>query len=281
VRDLLLGLAVGGHLSPKERVRAALVLGELGDPRFTNFKFGRETRYIEPQLSHVIQPKTVLMKGIGRITQEAPYQIGLYPVTNAEYACFCEARGYERDEFWPAEGVGERNRRGWSQPAFWEDAVLGCPNFPVVGVSWYEAIAFCNWLSHVTGDCYRLPTEAEWQLAVQGIKSDLLYAWGEESPTDQCNWNRIVGSTSAVGIFPLDKGESGIFDVAGNVNEWTCDLYSKGGTMPAIRGGSWLDEEEKWLQCAYRDEYFPSGNFDHIGFRYVRILEGKEHRTAK
>ncbi|RIK08242.1 MAG: hypothetical protein DCC49_09270 [Acidobacteria bacterium] len=106
-------------------------------------------------------------------------------------------------------------------PRLWGDPVFAEPSFPVAGLTWYEARAYCNWLSEQTGDKYRLPTEPEWEAAARGLDGRD-YPWGE-------TWRAWAGNTPAthvrrpspVGVFPAGDTPEGIADLIGNVLEWT------------------------------------------------------------
>jgi formylglycine-generating enzyme required for sulfatase activity len=172
----------------------------------------------------------------------------------------------------------ERSR---AEPAWWDDANLTGANQPIVGVTWYEARAYCAWLSEIMGQTCRLPTEAEWEAAVRGSRPRV-YPWGSRFVASKANTveGRVLGTTP-VGVYPQGAGSLGVWDGAGNVWEWTSSLYqpypylgddsredpSVSGPR-VLRGGSWSYDRSD-CRCAYRDFFDPlSFNYD-IGFRVV------------
>ena len=110
------------------------------------------------------------------------YSIAKYPVTNAQYATFIAAGGYNQRQWWMDAGWDAKNKglmldwstgtgvetTPWTEPRFWNDSQFDSAEQPVVGVSWYEALAFCRWLSHTSGNSITLPREDQWQYAAQG-----------------------------------------------------------------------------------------------------------------
>lgn len=225
------------------------------------------------------------------------YWIAKYPVTNAQFAKFIEAGGYANRAWWTDAGWAQREEDGWTEPRYWRDDKWNQADHPVVGVSWYEAVAFCLWLNHavdppvvpppaggkreVRGDergVIMLPTEAQWQYAAQG-DDGRAYPWGDKPPNESlCNFGRNVGRTTPVTQYE-GKGDSpfGVVDMAGNVWEWcltdyenqTNDLHSK-ANMRVLRGGSWWDNGPDDLRSACRYGY-PPLNWDVIrGFRVSR-----------
>ena len=114
------------------------------------------------------------------------FMIGTYPVTNEEFKEFVDERGYDMGKFWTREGWQWRVEQKISEPLLWHDRKWNRPNFPVVGISWFEAEAYANWLSERTGNRYRLPTEAEWEKAARGI-GGYRYPWGEHFDKNLCN----------------------------------------------------------------------------------------------
>jgi formylglycine-generating enzyme required for sulfatase activity/energy-coupling factor transporter ATP-binding protein EcfA2 len=262
----------------KVRVSAAEALGQAGDPRLQQENWVE----IEPGLS-----------------------FGAYPVTVQEYARFVDAGGYDPEGFggeWIAEWqdavegmlstepykawkwlLGDRERR---LPRDWQRR-LESPSRPVFNVSWYEAAAYCAWLTRRSGNTkieYRLPTEPEWQRAAAGKQGKGPYPWGKDDPGKgdkaRANYDRAgVNSPSPIGLFPTgaaDWGEAGkLHDMAGNVWEWCSDELSssgkpeRGGRCRPLRGGCYLDGASR-LEVSYRDWYRAAGWGVRCGFRVVR-----------
>ena len=118
--------------------------------------------------------------------------------------------------------VENRNR-----PFFWDDPKWNADNLPVVGVCWFEAEAYCNWLATVTGQPYRLPSEAEWEKAARAVTSPSLqtmsgnlWPWGNTWNNDRCNNyapEDHIGRTTPMGMYPHGASPCGAMDMAGNV----------------------------------------------------------------
>ncbi len=140
------------------------------------------------------------------------------------------------------------------------------PNHPVVGVSWYEAAAFCRWLSERLNMPIALPTEAQWEKAARGMDGRR-YPWGNEIDAEKVNYGDTgIRSTSAVGIFPQGESPYAAHEMSGNVWEWTADWYDsnyyanspdrnppgpESGNSRTLRGGSW-NYFEDGVRCANR-----------------------------
>jgi formylglycine-generating enzyme required for sulfatase activity len=218
------------------------------------------------------------------------YYIGKDKISNHQYGKFIEAGGYADPKYWEAGGFGEYGRT----PRFWEDArfhgggLTGNENFPVVGVSWYEAMAYCSWLTEVTGFIYRLPTEAEWEKAARG-KDNRRFPWGASIDGSYANFEHS-GDPFEPGMTPLrfyDKNVSpyGVRGMTGNVWEWCYDWYGgsdyyasspemnpKGpdaGSSRVLRGGGWVDSAY-YHRAANRNSSFPENRNPIQGFRCVR-----------
>jgi formylglycine-generating enzyme required for sulfatase activity len=239
------------------------------------------------------------------------FKIGKYPVTNARFAAFVEAGGYRMAELWR-----EAAQAGWWQDGRFKGRYddeprarpvdygppFNLPNHPVVGVSWYEALAFCRWLTGVWraegviagGEVVRLPSEAEWEKAASwegreergerrgGRKRR--YPWGDEPDLNRANYGETgIGSTSAVGCFPDGASPCGCLDMAGNVWEWTSSQYkgypydpadgrenleTREGDRRVLRGGAFR-YDLRHVRCAYRDWDDPDSRDGYRAFRIV------------
>lgn len=203
------------------------------------------------------------------------FDIAKYPLTNAQYKLFIEAGGYTQDQWWTKAGLEARDKKNWTEPHFWQDAKLNQPEFPVVGVSWYEAVAYCQWLSNLTGRTIRLPTEQEWQRAAQGDDTYRVYPYGDTFDKTRCNfrrWSRtFVRQYKIRGASPF-----GVVDMSGNVWEWCLTRYKSGendleGTgVRVVKGGSSMGDIEVHLRADYRRRNDPNSRGQDRGFRLVR-----------
>jgi formylglycine-generating enzyme required for sulfatase activity len=195
------------------------------------------------------------------------FDIGRYPVTVGEFRDFVQENGYKRAEWWSPEAYGK-----FAEPDRWE-LQLQYPNRPVVGVSWYEAAAYCAFAA-----C-RLPTEAEWEWAARRDETRK-YPWGKEKPEpSRLNYELSLRQLTPVGIYPAGATPDGIFDMAGGVWEWCSDWYGPYTTSPepnpagpaagsnrVLRGGSWNDS---FIRAATRNRYPPETRRNNIGFRLI------------
>jgi formylglycine-generating enzyme required for sulfatase activity len=318
VSHRLADLVREGRLSPVERAVTSDALARLGDPRpgvglrpdglpdivwcevpAGPFLMGSD-KARDPQASDEELPKH-------EVTLPA-YSIGKYPVTNAQYAAFVQEGGYRNDDWWEeAVGAGYWSPAGFRGvfdqeprigPATYS-GVYDLPNHPVVGVSWYEAVAFCCWLTELlrkAGEIgsrqeVTLPTEAQWEKAARGgllPPSERegprvrvrIFPWGDEFDKAKCNMaDTGIGTTSAVGIFPAGASPYGVQDMSGNVWEWCRTKWRARYKRPAdeslgedvsrvVRGGA-FNVDEWSVRCAYRDKLIPSNLWYDFGFRVV------------
>jgi formylglycine-generating enzyme required for sulfatase activity len=203
------------------------------------------------------------------------------PVTNALYRAFVEASGYAKQDFWTPAGWQWRTKEKRTQPRYWGDKEWNQADYPVVGVSWYEAYAYARWLAHIAKLAIALPTEAQWEKAARGTDGRI-YPWGNDEPNDQLlNYNNKIGHTTDVGSYPQGVSPYGCLDMAGNVWEWTSTLYKPypyrledgredphdtGGRV--LRGGSWYGNLAV-ARCTVRGSGSPDGSNHVFGLRLV------------
>ncbi len=202
------------------------------------------------------------------------FKIAKYPITNAQFERFIRANGYNEPRWWTSEGWRVRIQRAWRQPRFWESERWNRPDHPVVGISWYEAVAFCNWLSALSGEAISLPTESQWQRAAQGTHS-LIYPWGDFFDPTRCNC-RSDGTTPVTRFEGLGDSPFGVVDMCGNVWELCLTDYQTGdetleclSTGRVRRGGSWANQNPDNFRASKRDEIHPELGLEFIGFRIV------------
>lgn len=262
VASWLAGLLEHGALPVKDRARAGIVLGKLGDPRKgVGLKNGL------PDIDWIKIPAGKFKvggkesgrggPGLDCALINQPYRIGRDPITVAQYRAFVGDKGYEQERFWNWSKAAIK-WRAENKPAGPEDydPVFQTPNHPRVGVSWFEAVAFCQWLTErlkafsengtrseeppstgkdgasltrlLPGERICLPSEAEWERAARG-EHGRPYPWGDATKfAERCNCGETgIGQTSAAGLFPsgdarpLEPGnETGVADMTGNVWEW-------------------------------------------------------------
>lgn len=219
------------------------------------------------------------------------FYIGKYPITNYQFSFFISDNGYHDQSLWTEEGWEWKNSLGIHEPVYWNEPLWNDPSCPVVGISWYEAVAYCQWLTRCTGRNYRLPTEVEWEVSARGTReSD--WPWGDDPRQVKCNTVESgIGRTTIVGLFFEDQSEFGINDLAGNVWEWCGSIYldypyrdddgreelRRSGPR-CLRGGSWLNDIDH-AHSANRDRYHPGERNYDLGFRVV--LENHSTTLAK
>jgi iron(II)-dependent oxidoreductase len=162
-------------------------------------------------------------------TEISAFFLDRYAVTNRQFQKFIEAGGYDALEIWPPEVwpsvVRFTDRTGQPGPRDWENRTFPprLAHHPVVGICWYEAMAYARWVGK------RIPTAAEWQKA--GGWPDQLsggscsrYPWGDLFEAERTNLAPAqIGGTLPVGAFPSGATPNGIFQMTGNVWEWLDD----------------------------------------------------------
>ncbi len=355
VREDLMSDLYNPAVHLRARLQAGYTLGRIGDPRFQPQVINGVKVIVPPMVN--VPADTYLIGSAGddpnaakdekppQCVPLAAFQIGRYPVTNAEFGWFIQADGYKDERYWETDlarrwlkgedvtggqleyalqvwrfmqtnadwkaqlertrlfspwalehyesiaglteeqlkqALGELAQKSRERPQYWNDNQFNNPSQPVVGITWFEARAYCKWLSEMTGRFYRLPTEAEWEAAARGGDARI-YAWGDDwGPSKANTIEGHVLKTSPVGAYAaaVEPSPFGAEDQTGNVWEWTSTLYlpygeevgdredvnSEGGRV--VRGGSWLHLQEN-ARCTYRYWYTPDNFYDYVGFRVV------------
>lgn len=190
------------------------------------------------------------------------FRLAVRPVTNAQYGRFLSA-------------TGQREPPTWGQERF------SLPDQPAVSITWFDAVAYCEWLSGITGRPYRLPTEAEREKAARGGLEGALFPWGD----DPAAWTNPEGLGAThdrpdrVGLDPANG--YGLHNMGDLVHEWCSDWYDAGyyaaspernptgpatGVRKVSRGGAWR-HQVRVARCAARSAIRPNRPFSDYGFR--------------
>jgi len=215
------------------------------------------------------------------------YYISRFEITNREWKKFRDDPGYDDPKFWPNGRVVPRDQIPyWTQPNNHGGGTPGSDDYPVLGVNWDAATAYCAWLSARTGKHYRLPTEAEWEKAARGTDARH-YPFGPTIDRTRANYvgAQAFDTVMPVGSYAGSASPYGAFDMAGNVMEWCQDWYDRDyyavsprknpkgpatGAYRVVRGGSFFVEAFD-LRAASRSLAWPSFQAHRmIGFRPVR-----------
>ncbi len=198
----------------------------------------------------------------------APYEIGVYPVSNDAYARFLDDTAHEA-------------------PRYWGESRFDVSDAPVCGVSWRDAVAYARWLSDRLGRCFHLPTEAQREFAARGGHEDRSFPWGDDPLPMEGVYAPGLDGPLTGGPFriadPVAAGPNdfGVYHLADNVHEWCADYYDRGyyresetddprgparTARRAARGGSWR-HHVKYCRCAARSSLAPDKRFADFGFR--------------
>jgi formylglycine-generating enzyme required for sulfatase activity len=185
-----------------------------------------------------------------RVSSAGRLRIGRTPITNAEYRPFVSA------------GLAP-------EPPWWRDPSFSSADQPVVGITWYEAAAYGEWLSTCGSGHWRLPTSAEWEWAARGGLVDAATPWGESLPAGEVPQGVLQGP------WPVGRGTPnryGLWDMGTIVHEWCSDVVldprSPDGERRLSCGGSWR-HHVRWSPPSARSSLPPSFRYADYGFRLV------------
>ncbi|MCC6591287.1 MAG: formylglycine-generating enzyme family protein [Bryobacterales bacterium] len=225
------------------------------------------------------------------------FYIGKYEVTNAQWRKFRDDPGYGNVKYWPGGRPMPKDQIPyWTQPNNHGGGTPNSDNYPVIGVNWDGAMAYCNWLSEKTGKKYRLPTEAEWEKAARGA-DQRRFPWGNIIDQSYANYvgSQPFDTVREVGFYDgsqrgnlkthSNASPYGAYDMAGNVMEWCHDWYARdyyqdsprknpkgpaAGAYRVARGGSFFVEQSEAYTYA-RVAAWPSLKaYRMLGFRVAR-----------
>ena len=299
-----------GGAPANQRAQAGDVLAALGDPRFDPERFnlpgddmlGFVPVRADPQFA--IGTRKADVKLVGKATDTDAYSdeindeltpttefyVSRYPVTVAQFAAFVAARKLQDVSL----EIGDH------------DTLRDPASRPVCSVSWHEAGAYCKWLNSALANApwdnkisqlirtgrwqVALPSELEWEKAARGGLARKVFPWGDTADPERANYDDSgIGRTSAVGCFAANNG---LYDMAGNVWEWTRSLWGKESNAPTfrypydpndhdrespdaaddiyrvVRGGSWGNHRNS-ARCAIRYRDVPGSRYYDLGFRVV------------
>jgi formylglycine-generating enzyme required for sulfatase activity len=300
LQDWLVAALRSADRPAKERTRAGSALALVGDPR-------RGVGLREDGLPDIVWcevPAGPFLMGSTNKDEQAwddekpqheqviskPYAISRYPITNAQYTAFVQAGGYAEHCYWTEAGWAWCEREGLTGLEEY-GMPFSLPNHPVVGVSWYEMVAFCRWLTdelkykgELTGSQeIVLPTESQWEKAARGTDGRV-YPWGDEADPNRANYaDTGIGTTSAVGCFPGGVSPYGIEDLSGNVWErtrshWKDYPYNPadgredleaGNEIPRVVRGGAFGNASRYVRCACRNNFYPTSRLGNDGFWVV------------
>ena len=271
------GIEVNAPVTPPPTLRPAGILPD--DLFYTMMMFPPPFEWIEIPGGEVILEDASSRDGTkGGVYNIPSFIISKYPITNAQFQVFVNHdNGYRKIL---AGGIFQDVARAWREenPKPGETALSG-EDLPRTNVIWYEAVAYCRWLSatNVGKVQFTLPTEQQWQRAAIG-DTGWLYPWGDKFDTSKCNTaDNNIGRPTPVTQYPQGASPSGVMDMSGNVSEWCLTIWGddsvtlSGDNQRCLRGGNWGFRSigTDCARASYREHYILTDKLNFIGFRIV------------
>jgi formylglycine-generating enzyme required for sulfatase activity/ubiquinone/menaquinone biosynthesis C-methylase UbiE len=228
------------------------------------------------------------------------FEIRRFPIAVQEFKEFVDDDGYQVQSYWSEEGWNWLRLSESTAPLDWDEQLLA-PNCPVTGITWYEASAYCKWLtdSDIRDIEYRLPSEAEWEYAAKKSLKGNYFPWGNTvTPGDKAEGNLAwcgLRKKSPIGLFYKNVTPDGIVDLFGNVEEWCADSWadshaeqSEDGSPVIInseagcivKGGSTI-RFSRLCRPTFRSHIDKDKKYHTVGFRPVRVWISSEDRITK
>ncbi|MCK6462808.1 MAG: SUMF1/EgtB/PvdO family nonheme iron enzyme [Candidatus Pacebacteria bacterium] len=283
-------IIIEGLLSINERIEAAKILSVLNDPREGICSIPPKWIYISTKVYKKFQIK--------------PFYIARYPVTNQQYLAFYKNNDYKIERYWTKSGLEwlKSLELNWFTKFEKSNQLM---NEPVTNVSWFEAVAFCRWMTELLfnqgeigeDEEIRLPSHIEWQVAACGAENRR-FPWGDKNPTiEHANYlDSLWEQPVPVGIYTKGATPGSekhrIFDMAGNVWEWCSTRWGKDWNRPSftepytpndgredleghdrryLKGGAWFNRDEELKSATFATED-PNTRSAGIGFRVCRAV---------
>ena len=200
------------------------------------------------------------------------FAIAKFLITNSQYQKFIDVpNGFSNQEWWSFSPEGKLWRRDHRHP---KPTAFPGSDLPVTRVSWFDSVAFCNWLSAELKEAVRLPTELEWQRAAVG-NTGWAYPWGNELDETRANYANKIQKSSSGGSYPKGQSPFGVMDMIGNLWEWNLTIWGtnnntdlNGYVYRNYRGGAWNISNPEYLLAVDRGAgHSPRGQLNDAGFR--------------
>jgi formylglycine-generating enzyme required for sulfatase activity len=291
VQNWLLAVMTAEAVPVKERAAAGRILARLGDPRpgvgldpatgLPDIAWGQEL----PAGTYTLGGDKDAYDSFKRreVAIANAFQLSRYPITYAQFQAFIEADDFANPRWWAGMPEVVEN---WGDEKYAVsevgDQAFPYANHPREMVSWYQATAFCRWLSDKLGYTVELPHEYEWE-AVARYPDGRFYPWGNRFDPQKANTQESgIGQTTAVGLYPAN--ELGLCDLSGNVWEWCRNKYENpnddkidgSAQRRVLRGGSWFHNRYS-ARAAYRVGDRPDYRDNSFGFRVVVVRRSPSH----